>query len=223
MSFDVKPTNAEIFIDGDRLENSETRLARGQHQVVVVNKDSYGQLLTIDAPLESRYSVSLKPLDLPSETEFREFTDLDHDERVDDVPQGNVTFPPYVALLDLRTDHLKGRQAVFNEQVKGLRVLAESGDPASRLILFVAFSNKLLDDPTNNVVDWIRETSNEGYALATYYYALYYRWSHDVDGTFDATALREYRDLMALAVKQGLGFADTALRESDDALRMSKS
>lgn len=217
--FDVTPVNAELFIDGNRLTDAKTRLTPGPHQLAVVAKDSYGQLLTIDAPFASPYAVSLKPLDLPTMIEFRRFTELDHDERMGELPQANVAFPPYATLLALRADHSMGRQALFDEQMRKLRVLAESGDPASRLILFVAFSNRLLDDPSNRVVDWVKQASNDGYALATYYYALYFRSMHEVDGTFDAAALREYRELMALAAKQGLGFAHAAVREANDALR----
>jgi len=215
-SFDVQPATAEIFIDGERLTDARSNLPRGVHQAAVIDKASYGQLLAVDTSVANRYAVSLQPIGLPTEAEFVEFnTRFDEHSPVSEAVPGNVGYAPYVALLQLRSDHLQGRQSAIVEQLKSLRALAELGDPASRLMLFIAATDHLVDDPTDSTLEWVKQASNDGYALATYYYALHYRWSHEVDGALDATALRGFRDLMALAQQQGLGFASAAVRDAD--------
>ena len=215
-NFDVQPPSAEIFIDGERLTDAQMRLTNGPHQAVVIDEASYGRLLAVDTSVANRYAVSLQPIDLPTEAEFAEFnTRFDERSPVSDAVPGNIRYAPYVALLQLRADHLQGRQSAIAEQLKSLRVLAELGDPASRLMLFIAATDRLVDDPTDSTLEWVKQASNDGYALATYYYALHYRWSHEVDGALDAASLRGFRDLMALAQRQGLGFAATAVRDAD--------
>ena len=219
-NFDVQPSSARIFIDGERLTSAGSRLTEGSHQAAVINRVSYGQLLSVDTSLANRYAVSLQPIDLPTQTEFVEFNRrFNADSPVSEAVPGNIRYAPYLALLELRADHLQGRQTAVAERLMSLRALARYGDPVSRLMLFIAATDHLVDDPTDSTLEWVEEASKDGYALATFYYALHYRWSHEVDGALDATALRGFRDLMAQAQRQGLGFAADAVRDAEELLR----
>lgn len=216
VEFAITPNTATVYVDGKRLEGPRLELAKGEHQVLVIDKSYFGRYSLLDPSLNEQFSLQLKPLTLPNFEEFSEFHSRFHQEtQLKDVQNNNLTYYPFTTLLDLRVAFLQAKQSIINDKVKQLKALANVGDPASQLIIFLASDERLIDESYDQTLTWLREASIKGYALATYYYALHFRGKKEVDNMLDHESMKVFRDIMAMANRQGLAFAERFVQEAD--------
>ena len=151
---------------------------------------------------------------LPSFTEFSEFSTAFDAEAPAGARPPTLDYVPYRELIALRERKMKdGADAIAND-VARLRERASDGDAEAQLTLFLAADGKLIDDSPESLLGGLEAASKAGNALATYYYALYYRFQHERDGELDRDSLIELRDLLERAEQQGLGFVDTTIAEA---------
>lgn len=222
VDFDLQPAAAAIYIDGKRLQQSTLKLAKGKHQTLVIDRAYYGRHLFIDPSVSTQFSIHLERLSVPSFNEFSEFhSRFSKETSLSEVHHENLTYRPYKTLIELRANYLQDQKTAITEKVQQLRALAEFGDPASQLILFLAKDENLIAENTEQTVEWLKQASVAGYALATYYYALHYRAIQEVDNMLNPSSLTVFRDLMTMSHRQGLDFADRFVREANQLLQKS--
>ena len=154
---------------------------------------------------------------LPSFTEFSEFTAFDAD-----APPGRrlpaFSYPPYRELMMLRAAWLEGGAPAITDDVARLRARADAGDAEARVTLFLAAEGRLIGESPADLLAGLKAASADGHALATFYYALYFRREHETEGALDRRSMLELRDLYALAARQGLTFANAEVEDADRAL-----
>jgi hypothetical protein len=129
-----------------------------------------------------------------------------------------VVYPPYRTLLDLRARFASGGARAIEADLSELRVRAAARDAASQLTLFLAADAGLIKDTNGELAAGLKQASDAGNALATYYLALQLRQQRDTGGGLDRASLIEIRDLFAKAARQGLSFANDAVREANGLL-----
>lgn len=214
-SIQLNPAHATLYIDAEEFVESETRLESGQHQVRAVAAGYYGHSELHDVKAGSVVGVELAPLTLPSLTEFQAFH-----QAFDDVDQyepgfsraSSVGYPLYDELLSIETDRLGSKTAQVQTAVDRLIGLAEVGDAAAQVALFLLASEGLAGVSAEHAEVGLRSASTRGgFALATYYRALVLRQEAEVADAIDAQTLRKLNELMRLAYDQGLEFVSAEL------------
>lgn len=212
----VSPDSARVFVDGDEVSAPVVQLEPGAHRVHVLAPNHIGRMIELDVEPGQTLSTELTPLTLPDYDEFVAFH-----ERFEGKGQtsgDSVSYPPYRELLNLHaavTDGAADRVGAWREQAMAL---ARLGDPVARMQAFLAESEALLEFPQHDTLAWLREASDEGFGLASYYLALHYRWANETDAGLTLEALREFRSLMQRAADQGLSFAVPELTAIDQEL-----
>ncbi|MEQ8859227.1 MAG: serine/threonine-protein kinase [Pseudomonadales bacterium] len=200
----LTPESARVVLDGREASGPTLDLEPGPHRVAVLAADHIGRMAELEVASGEALAIVLKPLTLPDFDQFVAFHE--RFEGKSEASLEEVTYAPYRDLLTLRSDVLGGA----TDQVVAWRdravALAGLGDPAARMQTFLAENERLVDFPDRDTLEWLRQASDGGFALATYYLALHYRWTNETDGTLSIDALRELRNLMQLAVDQGLAF-----------------
>jgi hypothetical protein len=218
VQFELQPSVASVYLDGQLLSGSSARVEPGMHQVLAVGTDHYGEVRSINADDDLVVSLTLEPAGYPSFAEFEAFNRLFQDDTtLEAIDRVDMAYVPYQRLLALKRFQITGDTSQTATIVSELNALAKVGDPTAQLMLFVAnFDQVISGDRFSNL---IQQASNSGYGLATFYQALHYRWAREQSGEFNITSLQVYRGLMALAQEQGLEFAGDFVEQADAVLQ----
>jgi serine/threonine protein kinase len=217
LDFAVTPASASIYMDGQLLGEGGTEIEGGAHQVLVVDPDHYGRVISVDGDDDATIEVSLAQLATPSFEQFSEFNRLFRDDApLAEVVADAVSYEPFQRLLKLRGHQRRDEATELAQLVAELNALAAVGDPAAQVILFVANFDQVIDG--DRFSGLVQQASNSGYGLATFFQALHYQWAHAEEGALDLSSLQVYRSLMAMAESQGLAFADTYVKQADELL-----
>jgi hypothetical protein len=192
----VSPSLANVYVDGIPSRAPVMPLDGKMHEIGVVSPGFLGELLvTKDTPT----TITLEPMSMPSLAEHRAFARqfFRGESSADGVP---ITHAPLRTLLQLKA----ASGAERDREAQKIRRLAELGDPASQWAAFVASREKLLPLDDTASLAFLKSAMGSGYALATFYYALY---QLDVAGDrlkSDAAAYAEFTSTLARARQQGL-------------------
>ncbi len=213
--FSVAPTTASVFVNGRPHRSGE--LPEGNALIAVVAPGYYGlatQLNENTADLD----LQLQPLGLPDYENFQAFHARFEGQSATD-GSDVITYDLYQRVLQLKVAVEAGESETVSRMTGEIASLAELGDAASQVEAFLLQSESLVDLTQTPTSEWLKLASDGGFALATYYMALDFRWRNESEGALDLTSLKEFRRLLALAQSQGLQFAQQDIVAVDEFIR----
>jgi hypothetical protein len=205
-----------VWVDGAPVREPTIRLAPGIHEFAAVAPGYFGALVVAEIADDTELPIELERLDAPTFEEFSAVTAVLEEGDLEAVRATRVDYPLYADLLTLREAQLTGdagRIAVIRHR---LSTLAPLGDAASQLGLYLAADDQLVQIAPGEQRRWLKEASDSGYGLATFYLATWDEYEARQDGEVTDAEAQGLRGLYAIAASQGLPFAADFVRRMDD-------
>jgi hypothetical protein len=169
-----RPATASLYLDGQMLAGSESKLAPGAHQLVAVAPGFYGQARTLDvgAGTQREINIVLEPTSLPSPVAVDRFLVLADSESISAADVQGM--PDHTLRVALRAKLLNQEHNTYalQELQRDVAALIDHGDIRGTVTAFLVdaiVSGKLAQ---SGFTDRLLVASEQNDPMASFFYAM---------------------------------------------------
>ncbi len=202
------PPTTRIYLDDAQVTGATVDIAPGRHTLVAVAPGHYGEVRPLNQPERAAGSVelfNLQPLELPSESEYTLFLELDDAARLSANDIERVQEKTLQTALRSKLLWQGKDQPAVDDLLAGLQSLAKHGDARAPVMMLLAQSMRAGNLSSSLITDELRGASERGDAMATFFLALAQRdaLSQSAELSESNPAYRDYCAQLTKAEAQG--------------------